>query len=141
MESSASVGDDHQAPAVPSSSLSFKDVSKLLWFDFKTSYSTTYTLKWSLWWAFAMCGYFQVLNYIQPLWEDVSTSDESLYNGAVEATHTFLSRLRPIIYSANKFSNKMQIIYQRCRSGHRHRIRPGGLVRVRRTSHSGHFVI
>lgn len=73
----------------PSTS-SFKTAYKLLWLDFTTSYSTAYTLKWSLWWAFATCGFFQVLNYIQPLWEEVSTTD-AMYNGAVEATHTFLS--------------------------------------------------
>jgi thiamine transporter 2/3 len=40
-----------------------------------------------------MCGYFQVLNYIQPLWETVAPSGtNNIYNGAVEATHTFLSK-------------------------------------------------
>ncbi len=73
---------------------SFKSVYRLLWFDFTSAYSTAYTLKWSLWWAFAMCGYFQVLNYIQPLWEEISPSGTtSIYNGAVEAAHTFLSTL------------------------------------------------
>ena len=39
-----------------------------------------------------MCGYFQVLNYIQPLWETVAPAETStIYNGAVEASHTFLS--------------------------------------------------
>ena len=44
-------------------------------------------------WAFAMCGYFQVLNYIQPLWKSIGADQGSndVYNGAVEATHTFLS--------------------------------------------------
>lgn len=69
---------------------SLKSAYRLLWLDFKSAYSTAYMLKWSLWWAFAMCGYFQVLNYIQALWEDIAPS-ESLYNGAVEAIHTFLS--------------------------------------------------
>ena len=64
---------------------------RLLWFDFKSSYSNAYMLKWSLWWAFAMCGYFQVLNYIQPLWETIAPTETTLYNGAVEAVHTFLS--------------------------------------------------
>ena len=85
---------------------SFKSVYRLLWFDFTSAYSTAYTLKWSLWWAFAMCGYFQVLNYIQPLWEEISPSGTtSIYNGAVEAAHTFLStfsinnlRIKPLIY-------------------------------------------
>ncbi|XP_046639183.1 thiamine transporter 1-like [Daphnia pulicaria] len=72
-------------------------VYQLLWIDFKSSFSNAYMLKWSLWWAFAMCGYFQVLNYIQPLWETVAPSGtNNIYNGAVEATHTFLSALATI---------------------------------------------
>lgn len=40
-----------------------------------------------------MCGYFQTLNYIQPLWETLAPSATStIYNGAVEALHTFLSK-------------------------------------------------
>lgn len=70
-------------------------VYRLLWIDFKASFSNAYMLKWSLWWAFAMCGYFQVLNYIQPLWETVTYSSgaTNIYNGAVEALHTLLSAL------------------------------------------------
>ncbi len=49
-------------------------------------------------WAFAMCGYFQVLNYIQPLWETVAPSGTTnIYNGAVEALHTFLSKISKIM--------------------------------------------
>lgn len=57
---------DSQKPEEQQST--FKSVYRLLWIDFTSSYSNPYMLKWSLWWAFAMCGYFQVLNYIQPLW-------------------------------------------------------------------------
>lgn len=61
--------------------------------DFTTAFSDTYTLKWSLWWAFATCGFFQVVNYIQPLWETLSTAETSLvYNGGVEAVHSLLGK-------------------------------------------------
>lgn len=84
----------NEAAVVALDSSSIKSVYRLLWLDFKAAYSTAYTLKWSLWWAFAMCGYFQVLNYIQPLWEEVAPSGTtSIYNGAVEAAHTLLSAL------------------------------------------------
>ncbi|CAL4187848.1 unnamed protein product, partial [Meganyctiphanes norvegica] len=70
-------------------------VSQWLWTDFKDAYSNTYLLKWSIWWAFATCGNFQVGNYIQPLWESIApmAETENLYNGAVEATQTALSAL------------------------------------------------
>lgn len=64
----------------------------LLWEDFRSAYSNPYLLKWSCWWAFAMCGYLQVSNYIQSLWEVIdSTEAAATYNGAVEAAHTLLS--------------------------------------------------
>lgn len=66
----------------------------LIWQDFKDAYSNKYLLKWSIWWAFATCGNFQVGNFIQPLWENIAPMDETetLYNGAVEATQTLLSK-------------------------------------------------
>ncbi|XP_042890342.1 thiamine transporter 1-like isoform X1 [Penaeus japonicus] len=73
----------------------FGKVMSLIWQDFKDAYSNKYLLKWSIWWAFATCGNFQVGNFIQPLWENIAPMDETetLYNGAVEATQTLLSAL------------------------------------------------
>lgn len=69
-----------------------------LWTDLLTSFSSSHMLKWSLWWAFATCGYFQVSNFIQSLWETITpwetttntTATPQIYNGAVEAVHTLL---------------------------------------------------
>ncbi len=69
---------------------STKSVHRLLWKDFITAFSDNYTLKWSLWWAFATCGFFQVVNYIQPLWEALEPDSENVYNGGVEALHALL---------------------------------------------------
>ncbi|MPC43054.1 Thiamine transporter 2 [Portunus trituberculatus] len=73
----------------------FNKVLMLMWDDFQVAYSNKYLLKWSVWWAFATCGNFQVGNYIQPLWEQVQPVEEgeTLYNGAVEAIQTLLSAL------------------------------------------------
>ena len=69
-----------------------RDNFNTLWLDFKTCYSNKHLLKWSLWWAFATCGFFQVVNYMQNLWQvifDKSDTDVGdVYNGAVEATST-----------------------------------------------------
>lgn len=64
-----------------------------MWGDFKEAYTNKYLVKWSVWWAFATCGNFQVGNYIQPLWESVAPvgGEDHLYNGAVEAAQTLLS--------------------------------------------------
>ena len=60
--------------------------------DFKSSYSNKFLLKWSVWWAIATCGYLQVGNYVQNLWDTIypSRQHKDLYNGAVEATATCL---------------------------------------------------
>lgn len=73
----------------------FSKVIKLIWSDFKSAYSNKYLLKWSIWWAFATCGNFQVGNFVQPLWETIAPMGDTdvLYNGIVEAASTLLSSL------------------------------------------------
>ncbi|XP_060626734.2 thiamine transporter 1 isoform X1 [Anolis sagrei] len=66
-------------------------VIKELWQDFLQCYSSRTLLCWSVWWALSTCGYFQVVNYIQGLWEKVQPSQSSeIYNGGVEAASTLL---------------------------------------------------
>jgi len=62
--------------------------------DLRDCYSSRKLLYWSLWWALATAGFNQVLNYIQVLWDFRAPSHSSaVYNGAVEAVATFLSKL------------------------------------------------
>jgi len=85
-------GDEGASQKNPSIWKSLTDSFRLLYTDFIAAYSNPYVLKWSLWWALGTCGYFQVGNYIQPLWEDIKSEngtvcqDEEGLNGAVEAT-------------------------------------------------------
>ncbi|XP_039770216.1 thiamine transporter 1 [Ornithorhynchus anatinus] len=66
-------------------------VLKVLWNDFLMCYSSRPLLCWSVWWALSTCGYFQVVNYTQGLWEKVLPSRHaSIYNGGVEAVSTLL---------------------------------------------------
>lgn len=61
--------------------------------DLKDCYSSRKLLYWSLWWALATAGFNQVVNYIQVLWDFRAPSHSSaVYNGAVEAVATFLSK-------------------------------------------------
>lgn len=53
---------------------------------FKLCYSDKQLLRWSLWWAFATCGEFQVENFVQNLWDIIYPSRKhKIYNGAVTA--------------------------------------------------------
>ena len=65
-----------------------------MWKEIKGNYSSKPVLMWSLWWALASCGNYQVQNYIQNLWEVISPHEESgtIYNGAVEAAGTLVGK-------------------------------------------------
>lgn len=66
----------------------------VLWKDFVHAFTNPYVLRWSLWWVIAQALHLQVLNYIQPMWENIASYEKnSIYNGAVEAIHTVVSKL------------------------------------------------
>ncbi|XP_023185580.1 thiamine transporter 1 isoform X2 [Xiphophorus maculatus] len=55
-------------------------------------------LAWSLWWALATCGYFQIINYAQALWETFySSQHHEIYNGYVETLSTLLGALAALL--------------------------------------------
>ncbi|XP_033472216.1 thiamine transporter 1 [Epinephelus lanceolatus] len=92
------------APTIPSTSDTGKhssgvvEVLKILLDDFLKCYRCQSLLAWSLWWALATCGYFQVINYAQALWENVRPSqDYEIYNGYVETLSTLLGALAALL--------------------------------------------
>ncbi|XP_044043994.1 thiamine transporter 1 [Siniperca chuatsi] len=73
-------------------------VLRVLFDDFLQCYRCRPLLAWSLWWALATCGYFQVINYAQALWENVRPSHEyEIYNGYVETLSTLLGALAALL--------------------------------------------
>lgn len=71
------------------------EVLKTLGADFVKCYSCHTLLAWSVWWALSTCGYFQVVNYSQALWEKIlSSKDFEIYNGYVETISTLLGMLK-----------------------------------------------
>lgn len=72
--------------------------------DFKKFYSNPSLLKWSVWWAFAMCGVLQVGNYVQSLWKQIAedTHQSHEYNGLVEALAQLCSALAALMISVLK---------------------------------------
>ncbi|KAM4046655.1 thiamine transporter 1 [Anomaloglossus baeobatrachus] len=80
-------------------------VLRALWKDFLHCYSSRTLLCWSVWWALSTCGYFQVVNYSQGLWEMVAPSSQSeIYNGSVEAVATLLGAVAVFIVGYIKIS-------------------------------------
>ncbi|KAL1022291.1 hypothetical protein UPYG_G00024690 [Umbra pygmaea] len=81
------------------------DVLRILWVDFLQCYSCRTLLAWSVWWALSTCGYFQVVNYAQALWEKVLPSQEfEIYNGYVETISTLLGALAAFSVGSVKVS-------------------------------------
>ncbi|XP_022616243.1 thiamine transporter 1 [Seriola dumerili] len=77
---------------------SLVEVLRMLFDDFLQCYRCRPLLAWSLWWALATCGYFQVINYAQPLWENLRPSQEyEIYNGYVETLSTLLGALAALL--------------------------------------------
>uniref|UniRef100_A0A669QVB9 Thiamine transporter 1 n=1 Tax=Phasianus colchicus TaxID=9054 RepID=A0A669QVB9_PHACC len=68
-------------------------------------YSSRTMLCWSVWWALSTCGYFQVINYAQGLWEMVLPSQSTeIYNGGVEAASTLLGAVAVFVVGHIKTS-------------------------------------
>lgn len=62
----------------------------LLWKHFVQAYTDHRVLKWSVWWALGTCGYLQVANYMQLLWEDTVKPTDKIYNGAVDFLYAII---------------------------------------------------
>lgn len=61
---------------------------------FRQCYSKKLLLLWSMWWALATCGEFQVENYVQNLWDLIRPShNHRVYNGGVTAVSHLLAAL------------------------------------------------
>lgn len=54
----------------------YRQAFELMWKQFKCAYSSRKVLFWSIWYAFGMCGYLQVLTYVQLLWIEIDNRPE-----------------------------------------------------------------
>ncbi|VDM98951.1 unnamed protein product [Thelazia callipaeda] len=65
---------------------------RAVWYHMKIFKRDRAVLKWSIWWALASCGIFQVMNYVQTLWATMQTSSDT-YNGLTECANTLIGAL------------------------------------------------
>ncbi|XP_073419905.1 thiamine transporter 1 isoform X2 [Dendrobates tinctorius] len=97
--------DSHNICQLTEKRVTLQTVLRTLWNDFLHCYSSRTLLCWSIWWALSTCGYFQVVNYSQGLWEKVAPSSHSeIYNGSVEAVSTLLGAVAVFIVGYIKIS-------------------------------------
>lgn len=90
-----------------------KQAFALMWSQFKCAYSNRQILLWSIWYAFGLCGFLQVLTYVQMLWIEIDNRPEVMWNGAVEAIATLLSATIALLASrlhTNVLNSKIKIL-------------------------------
>lgn len=101
-------GEDGEGIVPPNSCIDwFKDTVTNQVVTFKRFYFRPSLLKWSLWWAFAMCGVLQVGNYVQSLWKAIlidndDYSNDHEWNGVVEGVTDLVSAGSAILASLLK---------------------------------------
>ncbi len=85
----APMSTNDKTTSAPNCMKQWKDSIIGLLHAFRVSYSNYTLLRWSIWWALATCGYLQIENYIQSLWEEVQGSQKNKsWNGGVGAAAT-----------------------------------------------------
>jgi len=60
---------------------------------FINAYTNPYVIQWSIWYAVALCGYLQVISYIQTLWKGIDENPVVAWNGTVDAVLTFMGAI------------------------------------------------
>ncbi|NXA40703.1 S19A2 protein, partial [Eudromia elegans] len=107
-ETKIPLNEEGQSSQKQEQKVEIRKVLRELWQDFLQCYSSRPLLCWSVWWALSTCGYFQVINYAQGLWEMVLPSHSSeIYNGAVEAISTLLGAVAVVVVGHIKTSCAM----------------------------------
>ncbi|XP_036341088.1 thiamine transporter 1 [Rhagoletis pomonella] len=66
---------------------------KLLWSHVYNAYSNLRVVQWSIWYAVNLCGYLQIIAYMQVLWIEIEPNMEISWNGGVDAVLTSLGAL------------------------------------------------
>lgn len=52
------------------------DAFKLMWKQFKCAYTNRQVVLWSVWYACGLCGYLQIISYVQLLWISIDNRPE-----------------------------------------------------------------
>ncbi|VDN60045.1 unnamed protein product [Dracunculus medinensis] len=70
---------------------------RAIWNHMKIFKRNKIVLKWSIWFALATAGTYQVYNYIQTLWSIMQNVDEKAANGITECANTLIGALLSFI--------------------------------------------
>lgn len=68
-----------------------------MWSHFHNAYSNLKVVQWNIWYAVILCGYLQIITYMQVLWIEIEPNMEIAWNGAVDAVLTTLAALTALV--------------------------------------------
>lgn len=74
--SNGSEASDNNQLSPESNRSRYYDAFKLMWKQFIEAYSDREVILWSIWYACGLCGYIQVLNYVQSVWIAIDNRPE-----------------------------------------------------------------
>lgn len=68
-----------------------------MWSHFHNAYSNLKVVQWNIWYAVILCGYLQIITYMQVFWIEIEPNMEIAWNGAVDAVLTTLAALTALV--------------------------------------------
>lgn len=74
--SNNSVSNENNQLSAQSNRSRYCDAFQMMWRQFIEAYSDRQVLLWSIWYACGLCGYIQVLNYVQSVWIAIDNRPE-----------------------------------------------------------------
>uniref|UniRef100_A0A6P4EYK2 Thiamine transporter 2 n=1 Tax=Drosophila rhopaloa TaxID=1041015 RepID=A0A6P4EYK2_DRORH len=86
---------------------------QLLWSHFRSAYTNTLVVQWSLWYAISLAGFLQITTYMQVVWKSFENEPTIAWNGAVDVALTLLSAVFALLagyFHAGRLSTRSSLL-------------------------------
>lgn len=86
---------------------------QLLWSHFRSAYTNSLVVQWSLWYAISLSGFLQITTYMQVVWKSFANEPTIAWNGAVDVALTLLSAVFALLagyFHAGRLSTRSSLL-------------------------------
>lgn len=86
---------------------------QLLWSHFRSAYTNSLVVQWSLWYAISLAGFLQITTYMQVVWKSFENEPTIAWNGAVDVALTLLSAVFALLagyFHAGRLSTRKSLL-------------------------------
>ncbi|KAH8382296.1 hypothetical protein KR009_002774 [Drosophila setifemur] len=86
---------------------------QLLWAHFRSAYTHSLVVQWSLWYAMCLAGFLQISTYMQVVWKSFENEPTIVWNGGVDAALTLLSAVFALLagyFHAGRLSTRTSLL-------------------------------